>query len=136
MSKSITMEELSSYLDEALNDDASSRVEKALRESAQLRLALARLIEERDRGEHSIGAIWRRQRITCPSREELGNLLLGVLEEDFADYVRFHVETIGCAYCQANLADLQERQKENKGQVQQRRQKMFASSAGYLPKRK
>ena len=136
MAKNITMEDLHGYLDEALSDEASSWVEKALRDTPQLRKALARLVAERDRGEHSLGAIWRRHRLTCPSREDLGNLLLGVLDSEFADYIQFHLQSISCGYCQANLMDLQERQKETKGKVQERRQKMFASSAGFLPKRK
>lgn len=136
MSKTITKEDLHAYLDEALSEEASSRVEKALRDTAPLRHALSRLIAERDRGEHSLGAIWRRQRLTCPSREDLGNLLLGVLDPEYADYIQFHLQSIACGYCQANLTDLQERQKETKGKVQERRQKMFASSAGFLPKRK
>jgi hypothetical protein len=135
MAQSITLEDLHGYLDEALSEDASNRVEKALRETPQLRHALSRLIDERERGEHSLGAIWRRHRLTCPTREDLGNLLLGVLDPAFADYIQFHLASISCGYCQANLNDLQERQKESKGQVQQRRQKMFASSAGFLPKK-
>jgi len=136
MSKSITIEDLHAYLDEALADEASSRVEKALRDTPALRRALSRLIAERERGEQSLGAIWRRHRLTCPSREDLGNLLLGVLDPDFAEYIKFHLQSISCGYCQANLMDLQERQKETKAKVQERRQKMFASSAGFLPKRK
>ncbi len=136
MSKKITMEDLHGYLDEALSEEASSRVEQSLRDSPQLRHALSRLIDERDRGEHSIGAIWRRQRLTCPSREDLGNMLLGVLDDAYVDYIQFHIKSISCGYCQANLQDLQERHKEAKGHIQERRQKMFASSAGFLPKRK
>jgi hypothetical protein len=136
MAKQITLEDLHGYLDEALSDDASARVESALRSSPQLRAALSRLIEDRDRGEHSMGAVWRRHRMTCPTREDLGNLLLGVVDDDYKDYIEFHLKTIACGYCQANLMDLQERQKETKGQIAQRRQKMFASSAGYLPNRK
>jgi hypothetical protein len=87
---------------------------------------------ERDRGDHSIGAIWRRSRLTCPSRELLGNFLLQVLEGDQADYIEFHLKTIGCAFCQANLADLQARQVEPAGKTRQRRQRFFESSAGLL----
>jgi hypothetical protein len=130
------MEDLHAYLDEALSEEASSRVEKALRDAPPLRRALSRLIAERERGEHSLGAIWRRHRLTCPTREDLGNLLLGVLDLEFAEYIKFHLQSISCGYCHANLMDLQERQKEAKGRVQERRQKMFASSAGFLPKRK
>ncbi|HMO36812.1 MAG TPA: hypothetical protein PKA06_12285 [Gemmatales bacterium] len=136
MANAITIEDLHGYLDEALSEEASSRVERALRESSPLRTALARLVEERERGEHSLGAIWRRQRITCPSREELGNLVMNLLEEARAEYIHFHIRTIGCGFCQANLNDLMERSKEMKSLTQTRRQKMFASSAGYLPKRK
>jgi hypothetical protein len=135
-SLNITIEELHGFLDEALSEEMSSKVEKALRESAPLRAALTRLMDDRERGEHSIGAIWRRQRLTCPSREDLGNLVMGILEEGHAEYIQFHIKTIGCGYCQSNLVDLQERSKEHKAYSQQRRQKMFASSAGLLPKRK
>src|SRR5437763_1523867 len=130
--KNITVEELRGYLDEALSDEDAARVERALRSSAPLRQTLHRLMHERDRGEHSVGATWRRHRLTCPSREELGSFLLGVLDEGQADYIRFHLETIGCAYCLANRADLQSRRKEPATQGQQRRQKLFTSSAGLL----
>jgi len=136
MSTKITTEDLHGYLDEALSDEKSSKVEKALRETPQLRAALSRLIDERDRGEHSLGAVWRRQRLTCPSREDLGNLVMGILDEAQVEYIQFHIKTIGCGYCQSNLIDLQERSKEHKVHTTQRRQKMFASSAGFLPKRK
>ncbi len=136
MAKTITIEDLHGYLDEALSEESSSRVEQALRESPPLRAALARLLDERERGEHSLGAIWRRQRITCPSREDLGNLVMGLVDEAHAEYITFHIKTIGCGFCQSNLNDLQERSKEMKSLTATRRQKMFASSAGFLPKRK
>lgn len=136
MASKITLEDLHAFLDESLSEELSSRVEKALRESAQLRAALARLMEDRDRGEHSLGAVWRRQRITCPTREDLGNLVMGILDPAYAEYIQFHIKTIGCGYCQSNLIDLQERSKEHKAYTKERRQKMFASSAGFLPKRK
>jgi hypothetical protein len=88
---------------------------------------------ECDRGEHSIGAIWRRKRLTCATREQLGTYLLGVLEPDHQDYLDFHLYTIGCAYCLANLTDLRNQQKEAVPQVQKRRRRYFESSAGLLP---
>ena len=42
--------------------------------------------------------------------------------------------SIGCAFCQANLSDLQSRQEEAAAQVQERRKRYFTSSAGLLPK--
>ena len=73
-----------------------------------------------------------RQRLTCLSREHLGNYLLQVLDEDQQDYADFHLQTIGCSFCQANLADLQALQEEAPGKTQRRRQRFFESSAGLL----
>src|SRR5262249_47119289 len=128
----ISIEVLHGYLDEALTEEECARVEQVLRNSAPLRQLLSSIMADRDRGEHTVGAIWRRNRLSCPSRQQLGSYLLGVLEEGLQDYVQFHIATAGCPYCQANLQDLQERQKESPSQVQKRRKKLFESSAGYL----
>src|SRR3954469_981363 len=101
----ITREQLHAYLDDTLGEAETARVEQALRESETLRALLRQTMQERDRGEHSLGAVWRRERLTCPDREQLGKYLLEVLEENEQDYLDFHLKTIGCAYCQANLAD-------------------------------
>ena len=128
-------EQLTAYLDDALCDSETAQVEQALRQSDDLRSQLRGLMAERDRGEHSIGAIWRRERLTCPAREQLGNYLLQVLESDQQAYVEFHLQTIGCAFCQANLADLQALQKEPPSRAQQRRRRFFESSAGLLSRK-
>jgi len=127
-----TREQLSAYLDDALSDGETAQVEQALRQSDPLRRQLRGLMAERDRGEHSIGAIWRRERLSCPNREQLGNYLLRVLDGDQQDYIQFHLHTVGCAFCLANLADLQARQKEPASRTQQRRRRFFESSAGLL----
>jgi hypothetical protein len=128
----ITREQLHAYLDDALSEVEAARIERALRESEDLKQRLRLVMQERDRGEHSIGAIWRRQRLTCPGREQLGSFLLEVLEEEQMEYLRFHLETIGCPYCLANLADLKARQHEPAPAARQRRQRFFQTSAGYL----
>jgi hypothetical protein len=128
----ITREQLESYLDDHLNEHETALVEQALRTSDPLRRQLRGLMQQRDRGEHSVGAVWRRQRLTCPSREQLGSYLLGVLEADFQDYIAFHLQVIGCALCQANLGDLRALQEEPAPQAKKRRQRFFESSAGYL----
>jgi hypothetical protein len=128
----ITRELLDAYLDDALNDTETAKVESALRESEPLRRLLRTLIQERDRGEHSIGAIWRRQRLTCPGRDQLGSYLLEALDGEEREYVDFHLHTIGCSFCLANLTDLQARQKEPAPKANERRRRYFESSAGYL----
>jgi hypothetical protein len=125
--------ELAAFLDEALPAARCSQLEHELRSNAELR---NRLIEVRGRetaGLHTIGAIWRRSRLSCPSRTELGQLLLGTLESAAADYIRFHLDEIGCRYCQANLADLQAASEPSEAPTQ-RRQRYFQTSVGHLKK--
>src|SRR5262249_60575325 len=98
----VTREQLAGYLDDALSEGETAQIEQALRQSEPLRRQLRLLMQERDRGEHSIGAIWRRRRLTCPTREQLGSYLLQVLEPEHQEYVDFHLKTIGCSYCLAN----------------------------------
>jgi hypothetical protein len=131
----ITREHLRAYLDDALTDAELAQVEQALRASESLRGQLRLVMQERDRGEHSVGAIWRRSRLSCPTREQLGSFLLQALDPDFQDYVEFHLRTVGCPFCVANLTDLQHRQQQEAGpQAQQRRRRFFQSSAGLLQK--
>jgi DNA-binding phage protein len=129
---SISRETLQGYLDDALSDEEAAQVEKALRETEALRRLLRLIMQERDRGEHSLGAIWRRERLTCPSREQLGSYLLQALDEGQQDYFDFHLKTIACPYCLANLADLQALQKEPAPKKRERQRRIFESSAGYL----
>lgn len=134
MSTNVTDAELSAYLDEDLSEARMTHLEERLREDEQLRARLSGILGQRDAGVHSIGAIWRRHRLSCPSREQLGSYLLGVLEDDHRAYVKFHLEVIGCRQCNANLDDLQAQNSEAEvaDQIQSRRHKYFQSSAGYL----
>ena len=132
MSVLVSREMLSCYLDDALGEAESAEVEQELRKSEPLRQQLKQIMQERDRGEHSIGAIWRRQRLTCPTREQLGSYLLQVLDTEVQDYIDFHLHTICCPFCLANLADLQSLQQEPEPKAHARRRRIFESSAGYL----
>ncbi len=124
---------LRAYLADELPAGTLARVEKALRDSAELR---ARLEEVRqDRGEtglHSLGAIWRRNRLTCPTRQQLGSLLLDVLDPDLADYLRFHIDVVACPFCQANLADLEGKAKGTSPDARTRHQQILKSSRHLL----
>jgi len=130
--KSLRQSDLESYLDEALPPEEMARIEQALRKDRQLVRQLAAINARRDAGVHSLGEIWRRHRLSCPSRQQLGSYLLGALADEAADYVTFHLELVGCRYCRANLTDLQKQQAEASEAVETRRRKYFQSSAGYL----
>jgi hypothetical protein len=132
MTRQLTDSDLEAYLDEALAPSDMAMVEAELRQSPRLLKRLAQIHSRRDAGVHSLGEIWRRHRLSCPTREQMGSFLLGVLGDEQADYVRFHLEVVGCRLCHANLEDLRQRQAESNESAVVRRKKYFDSSAGYL----
>ena len=135
MSSNFSNSELEAYLDELLPIEQMAAIEDALRQSEALQKRVTAINGRRDAGVHSLGEIWRRHRLSCPPRDQLGSYLLGVLPREAADYVKFHLETIGCRYCCANIADLQSQQTAAEAEVaERRRRKYFQSSAGYLKK--
>src|SRR5947209_1783446 len=109
----VTREQLHAYLDDALDDPDTARIEKLLRTSAELRSRLSKVRDERDRGEHSLGAVWRRDRLSCLTREQLSGYLHGALDADLHNFIDFHLKTIACASCLAHLDDLRENQGES-----------------------
>lgn len=135
MSHDFRSSELEAYLDEALPSAEMARIEKAARNAPELTQRLAAIHARRSAGVHSLGEIWRKHRLSCPTREQLGSFLLGVLPEPFAQYIAFHLEISGCRYCQASLADLQSQQADADQTAEVRRRKFFQSSAGYLRSR-
>lgn len=123
-----TDEELLAYADESMAVDRSTQIEQALRNDAGLMETFALLLSERDQGSHSIGDIWRRMRLSCPPRAVWGAFVEGRLGDRLSQYLRFHVETVGCRICAANLADLE--RPDSKSSAERRTQKIFQSSAG------
>lgn len=126
---SVTDDQLTAYLQEQLPLEELAAVERGLRNSEPLRRRAAALAMRRDLAYHSVGAIWRTERLSCPDRAELGASLLGTLDDDRADYVAFHVRTLGCRYCAANLADLRAAATATPTDAARRR-RYFESSAG------
>jgi hypothetical protein len=74
--------------------------------------------------------------LTCPSREQLSSYLLQVLDDDVRAYVAFHLETVGCPYCLANLHDLESLQREPAREVEARRRRIYASSVDLVQGRR
>jgi hypothetical protein len=135
MTHTLRTSDLEAYLDEALPAADMARIEQALRDKPDLLAQLAAITSRRDSGVHGLGAIWRRHRLSCPTREQLGGHLLGTLDEGHDAYIEFHLEVVGCRYCQANKADLQAQQAHQQAATDQRRRRFFQTSAGLLRKR-
>jgi hypothetical protein len=127
----ITREQLHAYLDDALDDSEAAKVEKALRDSGDLQKQLRHVREERDRGEHSLGGVWRRERLSCLTREQLTGFIHGVLDAGEQQYIEFHLKTIACTMCLANTEDLREKLAEPAAQSR-RRKRYYETSAGML----
>lgn len=125
-----TDRELTAWLDEMLPAERMSELEQALRDDESLQSRIAALIHHRDQGGHSVGEIWQRSRLSCPTRRELSGFLLQTIAREEAAYVEFHLMTIGCRVCQANLKDLEEHASGT--DAPDRRRRFFESSAGLL----
>lgn len=123
--------ELLAWLDEDLPASRMTDIETQLRDSKDLQRRAANLISERDQGTLTVGEVWRRHHLSCPSRHELGSYLLGASDGGTADYIKFHLETIGCRTCQANIEDLKQSQATTPETIE-RRQRIFASSVSRL----
>ncbi len=129
----LTPNEIEAFLDEALPPARMVEIERLLRDNQAAKVALAEVVGRRDAGVHTVGAIWRRRRLSCPTREQLGSHLLGVLSTAENDYLAFHLEAVGCRWCEANLADLKQlAAAADDEQVETRRRKYFQSSIGQL----
>jgi hypothetical protein len=134
MSANFSTSDLEAFLDESLPPERMAAIEDALRNDPSLQKQLTAINARRDAGVHSLGDIWRRHRLSCPSREQLGSYLLGVLSPEESDYITFHIDTIECRYCAASVADLKSLQSSAESDVSRRRQKYFQSSVGHLRK--
>ena len=139
MAREFSDTELEAYLDEDLSSEEMGLIESAIREPGDAASAiierLTQINRRRDSGVHSLGEIWRNRRASCPTREQFGSFLLGVLSKEEADYIEFHVHQLGCRQCQANLEDLRSQQGGSEKQAStERRRKYFQTSAGYLKK--
>jgi hypothetical protein len=132
MASDFSNSELEAFLDESLPVERMAAIEETLRQSDALQKQLAAINGRRDAGVHSLGDVWRRHRLSCPTREQLGSFLLGVLPREAADYLKFHIETIECRYCAASIADLESQQSVAASEVTLRRQRYFQSSVGHL----
>jgi RNA polymerase sigma factor (sigma-70 family) len=80
-----------------------------------------------------LSQIWQEDRLSCLKRSTIGAYLLGTLEAPWSQYVGFHLDRLGCAFCRANYEDLREKTKDDR-QPEQLRQRILESTVGFLKK--
>ncbi|MFM7130753.1 MAG: hypothetical protein ACKO0V_15490, partial [bacterium] len=101
---------LRQYLRESLVPEAMAAVENRLRSEPALRALLETVREESpDPMVHSVSMAWVGGRLTCPTRPEWARFFSGLVANDRAGYMKFHLEVIECPFCRANVQDMQER---------------------------
>ncbi len=75
-------------------------------------------------------SVWESQRPSCPKRTTLGKFTLGLLPPNWDTFVDFHVNTLGCTFCTANLAELDSATTQSYEKNTQDR--LFTSTVGFL----
>jgi len=80
--------------------------------------------------ENLLTDLWEYYRFSCPKRNTIGAYMLGTLEPDWHRYVEFHLHTLGCRFCRANLDDLQNQSRETQQEAFQAR--IMESTIGFL----
>ena len=134
MSKEFSDAELDCYIEETLDAGRASELELQLREDEALLKRLVDINAARSAGRHTLGGIWRQNQIGVPSRDEMGSFLLGVLDDQHADYIQFRVDVLKCPFTIALKTDLENQQSESEDTSVKRRARIFESSVGLLKK--
>lgn len=74
--------------------------------------------------------VWESMRPSCPKRSTLGKYILKILPPDWEDFITFHLVTLSCTFCNANLMELQ-----TSGEVPDKasqHMRLFNSTIGFL----
>jgi RNA polymerase sigma factor (sigma-70 family) len=76
-----------------------------------------------------LSEVWEEYRPSCPKRSTLGGYVLGTLDAPWAGYVKFHTQTLGCRFCNANLDDLR---RETTQACDAVRERVMQSTVGFF----
>ena len=75
---------------------------------------------------------WEALRLSGPKRSTLGAFLLQTLEPQWYDYVDFHLNQLGCRFCQANIDDLERQSEDSPTTASNLRHRILESTVGFL----
>lgn len=77
-----------------------------------------------------LSQVWEFNRPSCPKRSTLGKYTLGILPATWAEYIAFHLQTLGCSFCNANLEELNT--DPPAGEDAETRDRLFQSTIGFF----
>ena len=110
-------------------------IEEALRNNPDMGHQLVAIHGRRDAGVHTLGEIWRRHRLTCPSREKITLYIDGKISGEEANYIKFHLEEIHCRLCVASYEDIKISRQTDDEETESRHQRFLDRSSTYLRKK-
>ena len=123
------------FLEETLSPEQMHDIEMLIRTDVEIQKRLELLLAQTENGEHSLGTIWRNNKISCPERKELGKFLLGAISPPEKTWIEHHLNSLKCSFCIANLEDLKQHQKALTSNIQPentRASRLFESSIGMI----
>lgn len=126
---SFTDQELRAYLAEELSLPRSVELERTLLTDESLRARMQAMLDDSPSASLAVRDVWQKARLSCPSRSVLADYLAQLLGDGLSQYVQFHLTEVGCRFCAANLADLQE---QGGVDAAARGRKFFETSVGRL----
>ncbi len=88
---------------------------------------------ESDEFEDMMAQVWQTLRPSCPKRSTIGRYHLNTLDDDWQQYVDFHLNQLGCHFCRANLEDLQKQNQDN-SHPRALHTRIMQSTVGFLHK--
>lgn len=121
--------ELAAYVAETLAVPRSVALEQALRSSETLRRRVSGVVRNLEDAAPGIGEIWRRRGLSCPTRETWRAYVADGIHGEFREYLRFHLDVVGCRRCAANVDDLRA---DGDPAAASRVRKFFETSVGRL----
>jgi hypothetical protein len=125
--------QLLAYAEERLPMAATLQLEKSLESDEKLKTDLRRVCGQHLTGELSLATIWRDFQVGCLSQDQLAAYVGHQLGGALADYVRFHIDEVGCRICEARLDELARlAHNSSNEQVTPLASKCFNSSVGLI----
>ncbi len=135
---SLTRDKVVEYLEGVLEEGGEEErwIRSKVESSTEERAFFESVREEIETQNLSISLVWRQERISCPHRDLLEAHHYGSLSEAESDFIRFHVERVGCAYCAANLDDIAAGETPlEAGPMRDAKEELLRSTAAFLERR-
>lgn len=101
-------EYIHAYIDGALSPEETEAFALKAQRDSELRGQIRTVQSEFDYHNHTVGSLWRRNQLTCPSDQDIVDYQRGelaIINPEIADYVQFHLKSIRCIYCISSAAE-------------------------------